>query len=368
MSDKLFSPYTFAGIELKNRVVMAPLTRSRAYKNLPNDLMATYYEQRAGAGLIITEGTSPSPNGLGYPRIPGIFNQQQAEGWKLTTRRVHEKGGKIFLQLMHTGRVSHPDNLPAGARVLAPSAAPLTETKMWVDEAESELAIPVATPMTIDDIKDAIAEYANAARLAISAGFDGVEIHAANGYLIDQFINPISNKRTDQYGGTTANRLRFLWDVAEAIIAAIGKDKVGLRLSPYGVFNELGAFDDLEETFTGAAQLAQELGIAYLHLVDHEDMGAPEVPDSIRQRLRTTFTGTFILSGGYDRTKARHDLANDKGDLVAFGRPFIANPDLVARMQQDAPLNEPDPSTFYTPGPEGYTDYPVLEEAMADNA
>lgn len=345
---------------------MAPLTRSRAIGNVPNELMATYYGQRAGAGLIITEGTSPSPNGLGYPRIPGIFNQEQADGWKLVTDAVHAKGGKIFIQLMHTGRVSHPDNMPAGAKVLAPSAVGLTQTKMWVDEAGEELPIPVATPMTIDDIKDAIAEYVNAAKLAIAAGFDGVELHGANGYLIDQFLNPISNQREDQYGGSTKNRLRFLRDVAEGTTAAIGKDKIGLRLSPYGVFNELGKFDDLEATFIGAATLASELGIAYLHLVDHSAMGTPEVPVTIKDKLRQAFNGTLILSGGYDKERAEADLQAGKGDLVAFGRPFLANPDLVERMEQDAPLNDPDPDTFYTPGKEGYTDYPTLQEVEAE--
>lgn len=363
MSQHLFSTYDLAGTTLKNRTVMAPMTRSRAIGNVPNELMATYYGQRAGAGLIITEGTSPSPNGLGYPRIPGIFNQEQADGWKLITDAVHANGGKIFVQLMHTGRVSHPANLPAGGRVVAPSSIALENTKMWVDAEMGELPIPAAEGMSLDGVKDAIAEYVNASKLAIDAGFDGVELHGANGYLIDQFLNPISNKRDDQYGGSTENRLRFLRDVTEAVIAAIGKEKVGLRLSPHGVFNELGAFDDVEGTFVGAAQLVSDLGIAYLHLVDHSAMGAPEVPAELKEKLRKAFDGTFILSGGYDAERAEKDLAAGKGDLVAFGRPFLANPDLVHRMQEGAKLNDPDFGTFYTPGPDGYTDYPTLEEA-----
>lgn len=365
MSSKLFSPFTLAGTELKNRVVMAPLTRSRAIDNIPNELMAEYYAQRAGAGLIITEGTSPSPNGVGYPRMPGVYNQAQAEAWKSVTDAVHGQGGKIFMQLMHSARVSHPDNLPAGARVLGPSAVPLTDTQMYVD-GKGQLPIPVASPMTIDDIKDAIAEYARGAKLAVAAGFDGVELHAANGYLIDQFLNPISNQRTDQYGGSTENRLRLFRDIAEATVAAVGKEKVGVRFSPYGVFNELGEFEDLENTFVGAARIAKELGLTYIHLVDHEAMGTPPVPDSIKEKMYAAFGGPLILSGGYDRNRAEADLEAGKGDLVAFGRPFIANPDLVERMKQNAPLNEPDPNTFYTPGKEGYTDYPTLEEEKAE--
>lgn len=362
MSSTLFSAYDLNGITLKNRVVMAPLTRSRAIGNIPNELMAEYYGQRSGAGLIITEGTSPSANGLGYSRIPGCFNQEQANGWKLTTDAVHATGGKIFLQIMHCGRVAHPDNLPAGARVLAPSAVALTDTKMYVDELGDSVAIPLPTPMTQDDVKDAIAEYAECAKFAISAGFDGVEIHAANGYLIDQFLNPISNKRDDQYGGSTENRLRFFRDVAEAVVTAIGKEKVGVRFSPYGVFNELGDFDDLEATFVGAAEMAKQLGLTYVHVVDHEAMGTPPVPESIKQKMQQAFGGTFILSGGYDRDRAESDLQAGKGDLVAFGRPFIANPDLVTRMKEGFMLTEPNPGTFYTPGPEGYTTYETHEE------
>lgn len=338
---------------------MAPMTRSRAIDNLPNELMAEYYGQRSGAGLIITEGTAPSPNGLGYPRIPGIFTKEQAAGWAKTTAAAHAGGAKIFVQLMHTGRVSHPANLPEGARVLAPSAVALEQSKMYVD-GQGELPIPVAEAMNTADIKAAIAEYATAAELAISAGFDGVELHAANGYLIDQFLNPLSNKREDEYGGDTASRLRFLKEVTEAVIAAIGENRVGVRISPYGAFNELGAFDDVHATFVGAAELLSELGVAYLHLVDHSAMGAPEVPAAIKADLRQAFKNTFILSGGYTAETAAADLAADKGDLVAFGRPFIANPDLVARLEQGAELQQPDFGTFYTPGPEGYTDYGAL--------
>ncbi len=233
MKNQLFSPYPLGNVELKNRIVMAPLTRSRAIDNLPNSLMANYYGQRADAGLIITEGTSPSPNGLGYPRIPGCFTHEQAKGWKLTTDAVHEKGGRIFLQMMHTGRVSHPDNMPTGAEVLAPSAVPFENLKMYVD-GKGELPIPLARPMEIDDITKVVAEYAETAKLAVEiGGFDGVEIHAANGYLLEQFISPITNKREDQYGGNIENRLRLVQNVMEAVVAGITSEPVGLRVIPH---------------------------------------------------------------------------------------------------------------------------------------
>jgi N-ethylmaleimide reductase len=359
MENQLFTTYTLGDLTLKNRAVMAPMTRSRAIGNVPNELMATYYGQRAGAGLIITEGTSPSPNGLGYPRIPGCFNEEQAAGWKLVTDAVHEKGGKIFLQIMHTGRVTHPDNLPAGGRVLGPSAIGLEQTKMYVD-GQGELPIPTAQAMSLEDIDEAVAEYVNCAKLAIEAGFDGVELHGANGYLIDQFINPISNQRNDQYGGIIENRLRFARRVAEAVVEAIGKKRTGIRISPYGVFNELGAFEGVDETFIELAKMVSDIGLVYLHVVDHSGMGAPEVPASLKEQLRKAFRGTYLLSGNYDAARAHQDLGADKGDLVAFGRPFIANPDLVNRYQKNLEIAAPDFNTFYTPGPEGYTDYPAL--------
>ncbi len=359
MLEHLLSPYTLGKAELKNRVVMAPLTRSRAEGNVPNTMMAQYYGNRAGAGLIITEGTSPSFNGLGYPRIPGNFSIEQMEGWKLTTEAVHQEGGKIFLQLMHCGRVAHPDNLPAGGRVLAPSAVQLTETKMYVD-GKGELDIPLAEEMNLDDIVFAVKEHAMSSKVAIDAGFDGVELHAANGYLMEQFLSPITNKRTDQFGGSIANRIRFLRDAAEATVAAIGPDRVGMRISPYGYFGEMGPYDGIDETYVQLAKTMREIGLVYLHIVDHEAMGTPHVPQSIKQKIRAAFGGTIILSGGYNAQHADRDIADEKGELVSFGRPFIANPDLVERFRQGAALSIPDSDTFYTPGPEGYLTYPML--------
>lgn len=359
MLNHLLSPYTLGDLPLDNRVVMAPMTRSRAEDNVPNAMMATYYANRASAGLIITEGTSPSFNGLGYPRIPGNFSIEQMEGWKKITEAVHDNGGKIFLQLMHCGRVAHPDNLPAGGRVLAPSAVEMTETKMYVD-GKGEQDIPLAMEMNIEDITFAVKEFATSAKVAIDAGFDGVELHAANGYLLEQFLHPKTNKRTDQFGGSTADRLRFVRNVAEATVAAIGADRVGIRISPYGVFGEMGAFDDIENTFSQLVDMLNEIGLLYLHLVDHEGLGTPAVPESMKKMLRENFNGTFILSGNYDARRADKDIADDKGDLVAFGRPYISNPDLVERFREGAELAIPDQSTFYTPGPEGYLTYPKL--------
>jgi N-ethylmaleimide reductase len=356
--SKLFSKATLGPLTLENRMVMAPLTRSRAIANVPNDLMAKYYAQRASAGLIITEGTSPSPNGLGYPRIPGIFSTEQVAGWRKVTDAVHACGAKMFVQLMHTGRISHPLNLPAGAKVIGPSAVPAAG-EMYTD-AEGMKPLPTPAAMTEDDIKTAIAEFVQAARNAVAAGFDGIELHGANGYLLEQFIRPNSNQRTDRYGGAIENRARFVLEVANAAIAAIGKDRVGIRLSPFGVFNDMPPYPEMEADYAYLAQKLGDAGLLYVHLVDHSSQGAPVVPESIKAAFRNTFKGALILSGGYDATRAESDVHADKADLIAFGKPFLANPDLVTRWKQDAAINAPDMSTFYTPGPKGYTDYPAL--------
>ncbi|MBI1888232.1 MAG: alkene reductase [Nitrosomonadales bacterium] len=354
----LFSKATLGSLPLQNHLVMAPMTRNRATGNIPNELMAQYYAQRATAGLIITEGTSPSPNGLGYPRIPGIFSAEQIAGWKLVTDAVHAKGAKMFIQFMHCGRIGHPLNLPAGARILAPSAV-AAAGEMYTD---AEGMKPNATPqaMTEADIRAAIAEFVQGAKNAMAAGFDGVELHGANGYLLEQFIRPNSNQRTDRYGGPIENRARFVLDVAEAVIIAIGKDKVGIRLSPFGVFNDMPLYDAMEADYTHLAQELNARGLAYIHLVDHSSMGAPAVPDTMKAAFRKLFRGTLILSGGYDAARAESDLVANKGNLIAVGKPFLANPDLVARWKTGAAVNAPDMNTFYTPGPKGYTDYPAL--------
>ena len=355
----LFEPVTIRSLHLKNRIVMSPMTRSRAVDaNTPNALMAEYYGQRAAAGLIVTEGTSPSPNGIGYARIPGLYNSTQVDAWRKVTAAVHDRGGKLFVQLMHTGRVTHVANLPAGAEVVAPSAA-VCPGEMYTDALGMQ---PYSVPrvMTKADIAHAIGEYAHSAELAIAAGFDGVELHGANGYLIEQFLNPNVNARSDEYGNSIENRNRFALDVARATVGAIGRDRVGIRLSPYGVFNGTGAFADVESQFIALAGELSAIGLLYLHLVDHSAMGAPPVPAEFKARLRAGFNGAFVLAGGFDRDTAEAALREKRGDLIAFGRPFLANPDLVARMRAGAALNPLDMTTFYTPGAKGYTDYPLL--------
>jgi len=355
MSSPLFTPTQLGSLSLKNRIVMAPLTRSRAIGNLPNELMEQYYRLRAEAGLIITEGTSPSPNGLGYARIPGLFNAEQVQGWRRVTDGVHQAGGRIFVQLMHTGRVSHPANMPAGASVLAPSALAVPG-EMWTDS-DGMQPHPVPREMSEADIAHSIADYAASAKLAIEAGFDGVELHAANGYLIDQFLNTASNQRQDRWGGSVENRIRFAVEVARATVAAIGAERVGMRISPYGVFNAQQPDAEMDEVYLRLIDELNALGLLYIHIVDHSTMGAPEVSPELKARLRAAFNGQYILSGGYDVARADTDLDAQRGDLVAFGRPFISNPDLVAKLKSGQELVAPDFATFYTPGEKGYTDY-----------
>ena len=355
----LFDTFSVRSLHLANRMVMAPMTRSRATPaHTPDALMATYYGQRATAGLIITEGTSPSANDLGYPRIPGLYDADQVAGWKATTAAVHAGGGKVFVQFMHCGRVAHVANLPAGAEVLGPGAA-VCPGEMYTDTLGLQ---PYSPPraMTEADIAQAVKEHVNAAKLALDAGFDGVEIHGANGYLIEQFLNPLINPRTDGYGGSIEGRTRLALEIARATVLAIGRDRVGIRLSPYGVFNGTGEFPEVQAQYLALARELSALGLIYLHLVDHSSMGAPPVPADFKLSLRAAFDGVFILSGGFDHASAEQALLEKRGDLIAFGRPFLANPDLVARLHKDAPLNAPDMATFYVPGAKGYTDYPAL--------
>lgn len=355
MNTSLFTPTTLGALNLKNRIVMAPMTRSRAIGNIPNDLMATYYRLRADAGLIITEGTTPSANGLGYARIPGIYSDAQVAGWRRVTDAVHAAGGKIFVQTMHTGRIGHPANMPEGSRLLAPSAL-AAPGEMWTDS-QGLQAHPTPIAMSEDDIAAAIAEFAHGAQCALDAGFDGVELHGANGYLIDQFLNTASNQRQDRWGGSIANRIRFAVDVAKATAAAIGAQRVGMRISPYGVFNGMAPDAEMDALYAALIAALNEVGLVYIHIVDHSSMGAPAVPATLKAKIRSEFKGAYILSGGYDLAAANADLDAQRGDLVAFGRPFIANPDLVAKLRNGDALTAPDFATFYTPGKKGYTDY-----------
>jgi N-ethylmaleimide reductase len=358
-TGRLFQPFRGKALELKNRMVMAPMTRSRAVEaNTPNTLMAEYYAQRATAGLIITEGTSPSPNGLGYPRMPGLFNDAHVAGWKLVTRAVHAKGGKIVVQLMHAGRVAHVANLPAGAEVLAPSALTASGDMHTDSLGRQPLSAPRA--MTEADIRVAIDEFARSARLAMAAGFDGVELHGASGYLIEQFFNANINQRSDGYGGDPDRRNRFILDVARAVADTIGADKLGIRFSPHAGAQGAAAFPAMDAQLVSLVKELSALGLAYVHVVDYSGFGMPAVPAELLSALRKSFAGALIRAGGFDRSSAERELAAGHADLIAFGRPFIANPDLVERLRTDAALNAPEPSTFYTSGAKGYTDYPRL--------
>jgi N-ethylmaleimide reductase len=343
---KLLEKTKLGSMTLENHIVMAPMTRSRAINNLPNSLIEKYYSQRAGAGLIITEGTSPSPNGLGYARIPGLFNEEQAQGWRKVTDAVHAHGGKIFVQLMHTGRVTHPLNLPNGAKILAPSAI-AAKGEMWTDQKGNQ-PLPVPNEMTEIEIEQTIEEYVQSAKLAVKvAGFDGVELHAANGYLIEQFLNPGSNKREDIYG---KDRTEFAIRIAQKVSDAIGASRTGIRISPYGVFNDMEIFEKVDEFYTGFAKRLSEIGLIYIHVIDHGK-------GDVKQMVRQAFKGTYILSTGYDIDKAETDLQAKRGDLVAFGRPFIANPNFIEKVRNRTPLNEMDPTKLYTAEAAGYTDY-----------
>lgn len=352
---KLLMPYNNQVLNLKNHLVMAPMTRSRAINNLPNALMATYYSQRQGAGMIITEGTAPAPEGLGYARIPGIFSPEQVEGWKLTTSAVHQNNTKIFVQLMHTGRIGHPANLPEGVQVVGPSAIAATGQMHTDTEGMQDYPVPVA--LSTQDVKDVISGYVTAAKNAMAAGFDGVELHAANGYLIEQFLNPNVNDRKDIYGGSIENRTRLAIEVAQHVADAIGKEKVGIRISPNSTLGDLQAYDadTTQETYIHLSREFNRIGLAYIHISIN-----PQVPAQTLAAIRTEFEGTLIYCNTFDAEKAEAELNNGDADLIAFGRPFLANPDLEQRLINGEELNAPDFTTLYTPGAKGYTDYPVL--------
>lgn len=363
MAHKLFEATQLGNLTLANHLVMAPMTRNRATTDHNvTDIMATYYAQRASAGLIVTEGIAPSANGNGYARVPGIYTPGQINGWTKVTAAVHEKGGKIFAQLMHSGRIGHSVNMHEGAELIAPSAIP-AGGQIYTDT-DGMLDHPMPRALTTEEVKATVQEFVQAAKNAIEAGFDGVEIHGANGYLIEQFLRETTNQRTDEYGGSVENNARFALEVAKETAAAIGKDKVGIRLSPWGVFNDMPYTPEYDAVYVHLAEKLNDY-VVYVHLVDHTSMGAPAVDPSIVVAVRENYKGTLILSGGYDADRAESTLENGQADLIAIGRSFISNPDLVERLKTGAALNQPDFTTFYTPGEQGYTDYPVLETAQA---
>jgi N-ethylmaleimide reductase len=350
--QKLFSPFQLGRLALPNRIVMAPMTRSRSPGNTPGALVRQYYSQRATAGLIITEGTAPAANGLGYARIPGAYSQEQLAGWRDVVAGVHQAGGRIALQLMHVGRIAHALNLPEGARTVAPSAVKAAGT-MYTD-AQGLQPMDEPAEMSEADIREARDAFVTAARGAIDAGFDAIELHGANGYLLEQFLNPHSNRRADDYGGDVARRSRFVREVAEATAAAIGADRVGIRLSPYNTFNDQVVHDEVDAQYKDLA--ASLKGLLYVHLVRNPHAGYAATAQAVRE----IFGGPIILNGGFGRDSAEAALEAGEAELVSFARPFISNPDLVSRFANDQELAKPNPATFYTPGAEGYTDYPAL--------
>ncbi|KRF16697.1 alkene reductase [Nocardioides sp. Soil797] len=364
MSD-LFSPLTIGSLELPHRVLMAPLTRMRATApgDVPNDLMRDYYAQRASAGLVISEGTQISAEGKGYADTPGIHSPEQVAGWRSITDAVHAAGGRIAAQLWHTGRVGH-ESLHDGELPVSASAVEF-RSRTSLKDADGNVArvnCPTPRALATDEIPRLVDDYRRSARNAVEAGFDLVEVHAAHGYLLHQFLAEASNQRTDEYGGSLANRARLLLDVVDAIVDEIGADRVGVRVSPIGSFNGLDSDDDGESGLFVAGALA-ERGIAFLHLSEPDWAGGPSLDDAFRVKLRNAFPGVIVGAGNYDATKAERLLRAGFVDAAAFGRTFIANPDLPARLRAGLALNPPVPETFYGGGHEGYTDYPTLVEA-----
>lgn len=367
----LFSPYRMGTLELPNRIVMPPMTRSRAAAgDVATPLMAAYYAQRASAGLIVSEGTQISPQGQGYAWTPGIYNAEQVAGWRLVTDAVHAAGGRIFAQLWHVGRVSHVDLQPGGAQPVSSSALLADGVKVFVDPDQQgpqagvggmvQHSLPRA--LTLEEIPAIVQDYARAAQNALDAGFDGIELHAANGYLINQFIDSQANHRTDAYGGSLSNRLRFLKEVVQAVIGVLGKERVGVRLAPLTTLN--GAVDDTPQaTYLAAAKLLDELGVAYIHIAEVDWEDAPEMPEAFKEALRMVYRGTLIYAGKYTADKAQAALQAGWADLIGFGRPFIANPDLPFRLQHGLALNTPDANTFFGGDAQGLTDYAAAQGA-----
>lgn len=352
--SKLFAPTVLGSVPLQNRIVMAPLTRSRAAAgNVPHELNARYYAQRTSAGLIISEATQISPQGQGYPKTPGIHSDEQIAGWRLVTNTVHEYGGKIFLQLWHVGRISHPLTLGNGNLPVAPSAIkPAGE--IYTDKGMQPFVIPRALAM--DELPALIEDFRCAAANAKAAGFDGVEIHAANGYLIDQFLRDGTNKRDDAYGGSVENRARLLCEVTEAVLSVWGPGQVGVRISPTNPYNDI-ADSSPQATFETIVEQLNRYSLAYLHVVEDRTAGFDY------QKLRQIFNGAYMANGGYERDSAINALENEQADFIAFGKLFIANPDLPERLRLNAGFNPAREELFYAGGAEGYDDYPTLEAA-----
>lgn len=356
----LFTFVELGSHKLKNSIVMAPMTRCRSTQpgDIPNDLMATYYGQRASAGLIITEATQISPQGKGYSFTPGIYSAAQVDGWKKVTTAVHAKGGKIFNQIWHVGRVSHT-SFHNGELPVAPSAVPF-EGRVWIYNEEKQqgemVSCPTPRALSTAEIKAIVNDYRQAALNAIAAGFDGVEIHGANGYLVDQFLRTTSNHRTDEYGGTTEKRLQFLKDVVTAVVDAIGANNVGIRLAPFITARGMNC-PEIQNTILEAASFLQQKNISYIHLAEADWDDAPQIDENFRRELRKRFNRKIIVAGKFDKAKAEKILEQGYADMIAFGRPFVANPDFPARLKDNLELAIFDPSTLFGGSAKGYTDY-----------
>jgi N-ethylmaleimide reductase len=357
---KLLSPYAMGPLSLPNRVIMAPMTRNRAPGNVPTDLMATYYRQRASAGFIITEATQVDPRGRGYPNTPGIHSDEQVEAWRTITDAVHAAGGRIVLQLWHVGRVSHT-SYHDGRKPLAPSPVRLDTDGFTQDGQMAPHTEPRA--LTTDEVRDVVEQFRHGAVNARRAGFDGVEIHGANGYLIDQFLQTGTNQRTDRYGGSVENRTRFALEVVDAVTSEWDEERVGIRLSPGSSFNGMHD-DDPHETFRSLSEALNDRPLAYVHVAENDPVdGQPA-----GRLIRPHYDGTLIVAGDYDRERGEQTLQDGHADLVAFARPFLANPDLPRRFAEGAPLNDWDPDTFYGGDADGYTDYPTLDDVQREEA
>jgi len=361
----LFTPVTFAGLNASHRVVMAPMTRARSSQpgDIPNSLNAQYYAQRASAALIVTEAAQISPQGKGYSFTPGIYSDAQEQGWQGITQAVHAEGGRIFLQLWHVGRLSHPD-FHEGELPVAPSAEPF-EGQIWKVDPITGLGgmfdSPTPRALSRSEIAQIVDDFRQAARRAIRAGFDGVEIHGANGYLVDQFLRTTSNTRTDEYGGSRSNRLRFLKEVVDAVSDEVGAERTAIRLAPFLTARGM-ACPDILPTILEAAEYLQGKGIGYLHLVEADWDDAPVFTEEFRQAIRQRFTRPIIVAGNYDRARAEWVISKGYADLVAFGRPFVANPDLPLRLEKDLPLAALDPATLFGGTDKGYSDYPAITQ------
>jgi len=367
--NKLFTPYNLSGLALANRVVMAPMTRTRTPENIPSDLTVLYYAQRASAGLIITEGLPVSEEARGYLYTPGLYTDEQTAGWRKVTDAVHAKGGKIFAQLWHVGRLSHVSLQPGNGAPVSSGTVPATTTMVyaWAEPGKEGPVLPSKPrALTTDEVQRVIQDFVASARRAMDAGFDGIELMAANAFLFDQFLSSKLNTRTDQYGGSITNRQRLLLETIDAMAAEIGSEKVSVRISPFGRIYDMEAFDGEAETWMSVASALNERNLAYVHLNYQTTISAAGTPEGFGAAFRNAYRGTLIGAGGFTQELANQELEKGELDLIAFGTAFISNPDLVARMKNGWPLAKADQSTFYgVIGAKGYTDYPEYAAAQA---